>query len=257
MVNRIWHYHFGQGLVKTPGDFGFGGARASHPELLDWLASEFVAQLWRPKTLHRMIMLSSTYRQASRFSEQFSAQDAGNRLLWRFAPRRLEAESIRDAVLWTSGALDLGIGGPPYDVFEPNTSYVKVYTPKHSFGPTEWRRMVYQNKPRMRQDAKFGAFDCPDSSQPTPRRNVSTTALQSLNLLNGPFMMQQAGLFAQRLERESAGDVEGQIRRAFWLALGRSADDDELAAARALVAQQGLLVFCRALYNANEFLYTN
>jgi hypothetical protein len=257
MVNRIWHYHFGQGLVKTPSDFGFGGARASHPELLDWLASEFMAQGWRPKTLHRMIMLSSTYRQAGRFSEQSSAQDAGNRLLWRFAPRRLDAESIRDAVLWTSGALDLGVGGSGYNVFEPNTSYVKVYTPKRSFGPAEWRRMVYQNKPRMRPDATFGEFDCPDSSQTTPRRNVSTTALQALNLLNGPFMMQQAGLFAKRLEREAAGDLEGQIRRAFWLALGRGADDDELAAARALVAQQGLLVFCRALYNANEFLYTN
>jgi hypothetical protein len=257
MVNRIWHYHFGQGLLKTPSDFGFNGGRPSHGELLDWLATEFVAQGWRPKALHRLIMLSSTYRQSSRSSASAVAKDAGNRLLWRFSPRRLEAESIRDAVLWTSGALDLRMGGPGYDAFEPNTNYVKVYTPKKTFGPAEWRRMVYQEKPRMRQDATFGEFDCPDSSQTLARRNVSTTALQALNLLNGSFMVQQAGLFAQRLERAAGGDREGQIRGAFWLAFGRAPDDDELAAARTLIGQQGLPVFCRALYNANEFLYLN
>ncbi len=202
-VNRIWHYHFGQGLLKTPSDFGFNGGRPSHPELLDWLASEFMAGGWRPKALHRMIMLSATYRQSSQPNARCAAVDAGNRLFWRFAPRRLEAEAIRDAVLWTSGALDLRMGGPGYEVFEPNTNYVKVYTPKKSFGPAEWRRMVYQNKPRMRQDATFGEFDCPDSSQTMARRNISTTALQALNLLNGPFMLQQAGLFASRLEPRS------------------------------------------------------
>jgi hypothetical protein len=117
--------------------------------------------------------------------------------------------------------------------------------------------MVYQNKPRMRQDATFGEFDCPDSSQTMARRNVSTTALQALNLLNGPFMVQQAGLFASRLEREAPGDVDGQIRNAFWLAFGRAPEPDELAAARKLISDEGLPVFCRAIYNANEFLYLN
>ncbi len=257
MVNRIWHYHFGQGLVKTPGDFGFNGGRPSHPELLDWLTSEFVAQGGRFKALHRMIMLSATYRQASRHNQLAAAKDAGGSLLWRYTPRRLEAESIRDAVLWVSGALDVRMGGPGYDVFEPNTNYVKVYTPKQSFGPSEWRRMVYQNKPRMRQDATFGEFDCPDSSQTMARRNVSTTALQALNMLNGSFMIEQAGLLAERLTREAGEDREGQIRRAFWLAFGRAPENDELASARALIDAQGLLVFCRALYNANEFLYVN
>lgn len=257
MANRIWHYHFGQGLVRTPGDFGFNGGAASHPELLDWLATEFIAQGGRSKALHRAIMLSSTYRQASRHVSQAAAQDAGARLLWRYPSRRLEAEPLRDSVLFATGALDLRMGGPGYDVFEPNTNYVKVYAPKKSFGPAEWRRMVYQTKPRMRQDATFGEFDCPDSSQSMARRNVSTTALQALNLLNGPFMVQQAGLFAERIEREAGSAPADQVRRAFRLALGREPDADESAAAASLVESQCLLVFCRALLNANEFLYLN
>jgi hypothetical protein len=257
MVNRVWQYHFGQGLVKTPSDFGFNGGVPSHPELLDWLATEFLAEGGRLKPLHRLLMLSGTYRQASRSSAQGVARDAGGRLLWRFAPRRLEAESIRDTVLVTSGALDLRMGGPGYDVFEPNTNYVKVYLPKQTFGPGEWRRMVYQNKPRMRQDATFGEFDCPDSSQTMARRNVSTTALQALNLLNGPFMIEQAGVFAERVKREAGDGRESQIRRAFWLAFGREPQADEIRAAQQLIDHEGLLVFCRALYNANEFVYLN
>lgn len=257
MVNRIWHYHFGQGLVKTPSDFGWGGGRPSHGELLDWLAAEFLEQGGRPKAIHRMIMLSHVYRQSSATNAQAVAVDAQNRLLWRFAPRRLEAEAIRDSVLSASGVLDLRMGGPGYDAFEPNTNYVKVYTPRQSFGPSEWRRMVYQHKPRMRQDGTFGEFDCPDSSQTMARRNVSTTALQALNLLNGSFMVQQAEVFAGRLSREMGENVDSQVQRAFWLALGRAADDGELHYARELVAGEGLVVFCRALLNANEFLYIN
>jgi hypothetical protein len=257
MVNRIWHYHFGRGLVPTPSDFGFGGGQPSHPELLDWLATEFIASGWRPKTIHRLVMLSATYRQASRADNAQLTSDAQNHLLWRFAPRRLEAEAIRDAMLWTSGVLDLGMGGPGYDAFEPSTNYVKVYIPKRSFGRAEWRRMVYQEKPRLRQDATFGEFDCPDSTQAMARRNVSTTALQSLNLLNGPFVMQQSRLFAERLAREAGAETEAQVARGFRLAFGRAADAEELAAGAALVRGQGLLVFCRALLNANEFLYFN
>jgi hypothetical protein len=202
-----------------------------------------------------MIMLSHAYRQSSATRPQAVAVDAQNRLLWRFAPRRLEAEAIRDSVLAVSGALDLRMGGPGYDVFEPNTNYVKVYTPRQDFGPAQWRRMVYQHKPRMRQDATFGEFDCPDSSQAVARRNVSTTALQALNLLNGSFMVQQAEQFAARLPRDAGQEVDAQVQRAFWLALGRAADDQELRLARGLIADEGFVVFCRALLNANEFLY--
>ncbi|MEX2112295.1 MAG: DUF1553 domain-containing protein, partial [Pirellulales bacterium] len=257
LVNRVWHYHFGQGLVNTPSDLGWGGGQPSHPELLDWLAAEFTRGGWRLKPLHRAIMLSSVYRQASHFNAPAAAIDAGDRLLWRYPPHRLEAEAIRDAILQTSGVLDLRMGGPGYDVFEPNDSYVKVYTPKQSFTPAEWRRMVYQNKPRMREDATFGAFDCPDASQAMPRRNVSTTALQALNLLNGPFVVQQAEKFAERLQVEAGDDVDRQIARAFQLAFGRSALDDELAAARQLVQDHGLPAFCRMVFNANELLYVN
>ncbi len=255
MANRVWHYHFGRGLVTTPSDLGWGGGQPSHPQLLDWLAGEFMRGGWRLKALHRVIMLSSVYRQASHSNAKGAAVDAGDRLLWRYPPRRMEAEAIRDAILQTSGVLDLRMGGPGYDVFEPNDNYVRVYTPKQSFTPAEWRRMVYQNKPRMRDDATFGAFDCPDASQAMPRRNVSTTALQALNLLNGPFVVQQADKLAERLQREAGEDMDRQIERGFQLAFGRAAVEQELASARALVREHGLPAFCRALFNANEFLY--
>ncbi len=203
MVNRIWHYHFGQGLVNTPSDFGFNGGRPSHAELLDYLACYFVEGGWRPKAVHRLIMLSHVYRQASDFDAKAAKQDADARLLWRFPPRRLEAEAIRDSILFATGVLDERMGGPGYSVFKPNTNYVRVYEAKQEFGPAEWRRMIYQDKPRSRQDGTFGEFDCPDASQVVGKRNVSTTALQALNLLNASFMIEQSELLARRLEREA------------------------------------------------------
>jgi Protein of unknown function (DUF1553)/Protein of unknown function (DUF1549)/Planctomycete cytochrome C len=255
MVNRVWHYHFGQGLVSTPSNFGFHGGQPSHPRLLDWLATEFVAQGWRVKGIHRLMMLSATYRQASSGNARAATVDAGGRLFWRYAPRRLEAEPIRDAILAVSGKLDLRMGGPGYDAFEPNTNYVHVYLPREKFGPAEWRRMVYQSKPRVLQDATFGAFDCPDASQVTPKRNVSTTAIQALSLLNSPFVVEQAEFFAARLRSEAGDAPADQARRGFWLALGRGPGDEELARASRLIGEHGLSAFCRALYNANEFVY--
>ena len=180
MVNRIWHYHFGRGLVATPSNFGFQGQQPSHPELLDWLAAEFIDCGWHVKAMHRLIMLSATYRQSSRFDLAAAKVDVEGRLLWRDAPRRLEAEAIRDSILAVSGLLDPRVGGPSYDVFEPSNDFLHAYVPKQSFGPAQWRRMVYQLKPRMQQDATFGDFDCPDASQPTAQRNRSTTAQQAL-----------------------------------------------------------------------------
>ena len=261
LANRVWQHHFGRGLMANPNDFGFHGGQPSHAELLDWLASELVDGGWRLKPLHRMIVLSSTYRQSSQDNELARAIDADAILLWRYPPRRLEAETIRDAMLAASGRLNRQMGGPGYDPFEPNDNYVKVYTPRSSFGPNEWRRMVYQNKPRMRQDAVFGEFDCPDASHSVARRNVSTTALQALNLLNGPFVFQQANEFAARLEAESSSGESSEqilarrIERAFWLAFGRAPSQDEMAAASTLARQTGLPALCRALYNSNEFIY--
>jgi hypothetical protein len=253
MVNRIWQYHFGRGLVETSSDFGLNGARPTHPELLDWLASEFMAGGWRPKIIHRLILLSTTYRQSSASSARGLETDTDNRLLWRYPPRRLEAEVIRDSMLWVSGALDLRMGGPGYHVFEPNNNYVRVYNPKLTFGPGEWRRMVYQYKPRMQQDATFGAFDCPDGGQIAPRRFASITPLQALNLLNSGFVLQQAELFAERLSHERT--VSEQARRAFLLAFSREPSKDELSAASSLIEEQGMAAFGRAIFNASEFLY--
>jgi mono/diheme cytochrome c family protein len=254
-VNRVWQYHFGEGIVSTPSDFGINGARPSHPELLDWLASELIARKWSLKEIHRLTLLSATYRQAGRPDAKGLAADAGSRLLWRFPPRRVEAEALRDAVLCVSGKLDRTAGGPGFDLFEPNTNYVKVYTPRKEFGPETFRRMIYQTKPRMQLDDTFGAFDCPDAGQIAPRRNRSTTPLQALNLLNGPFLVQQAGFFAERLRKEAGADVPRQVERGFLLALGRRPADEEARAAEALVREHGLAVFCRALFNANEFVH--
>jgi len=253
MVNRIWQYHFGRGLVDSPSDFGLNGAQPSHPELLDWLAAEFVANEWRPKSIHRLILLSATYRQSSETSTRGPQLDADNRLLWRYPHRRLEAEVIRDCMLSVSGTLDLRMGGPGYHVFEPNNNYVRVYNPKQSFGPAEWRRMVYQYKPRMQQDAVFGAFDCPDGGQITPRRFSSTTPLQALNLLNSSFVLQQAEHFATRLR--NAQKVTDQVRMTFALAFAREPASEELRASVQFIEAQGLEAFARAILNANEFLY--
>ncbi len=270
LVNRLWQHHFGQGIVNTPSDFGLNGGKPSHPELLDWLAAEFVhpdpktrrlgdkgTGSWGMKHIHRLILLSATYRQASTFNPQAAAIDRDARLLWRYPPRRLDAEPLRDAYLFVSGKLDLTMGGPGFDLFEPNTNYVKVYNPKKDFGPAEWRRMIYQSKWRMQMDDVFGAFDCPDAGQIAPKRTTSTTALQALNLLNSRFMLQQAKFFAERLEREAGKDVGRQVRRGFRLAFQREPSATEAVAAARLVRDHGLPALCRALFNANEFLFVD
>ncbi|WP_010581625.1 PSD1 and planctomycete cytochrome C domain-containing protein [Schlesneria paludicola] len=254
MANRLWHFHFGQGIVSTPSDFGRNGGTPSHPELLDWLAMELVSGD-SPKRLHRMIVNSATYRQSSQPRDDAMKLDAGTRLLWRFPPRRLEAEPIRDAILAISGNLDDRMSGPGFDLFEPNTNYVKVYNSKHTFGPAEWRRMVYQSKPRMQLDDIFGQFDCPDAGQITPKRTSSITALQALNLLNSRFVLQQSQLFANRLTAEAGPAPADQVRLAFQLGFQRDPTHEELTAAVELIEPHGLVAFCRAFLNANEFLF--
>jgi hypothetical protein len=267
MVNRLWQHHFGEGLVSTPSDFGKNGARPSHPELLDWLASEFVSPTTRAvrnepqpmplsvKHIHWLIVTSAAYRQSSDSQPAGIARDAGDRLIWRFPPQRLEAEPLRDTILSVSGKLELHQGGPGFSAFEANDNYVRVYDPKKEFGPSEWRRMIYMTKVRMHQDSTFGAFDCPDGGQIAPKRMHSTTPLQALNLLNSQFLVQQAGFFAERLEREAPASVDARINRAFELAYNRSPDPQEARAAKLFITQYGLPLFCRALFNSNEFLF--
>jgi hypothetical protein len=263
LVNRLWLYHFGEGLVSTPSDFGVNGATPTHPELLDWLADELVnpkcdpaaAHPWSIKHLQFLMVTSAAYRQSGNSRKEGLIGDASSRYLWRFPPRRLDAEAIRDATLAVSGKLDLRMGGPGYSFFEPNDNYVRIYNPKQNYGSEDWRRTIYGTIVRQRPDGVFGAFDCPDAGQIAPKRARSTTPLQALNLANSRFIMQQAGFFAQRLEREAGHDVDAQVRRAFTLAFQRQADPVEVAAAEKFVREQSLKVFCRELFNCNEFVY--
>ena len=254
IANRLWHYHFGTGIVDTPSDLGVNGGVPSHRELLDWLASELIAGGWRLKNLHRLIVSSRTYRQSSASEPKALAVDSGSRLLWRYPPRRLEAESLRDSILAVSGSLNTKLGGPGFDLFEPNSNYVKVYTTKTTFTDEDFRRMVYQSKPRSELDTFFGAFDCPDAGQVQPKRTVSTTPLQALNMLNGDFLLDQAARFAKRVQQEAGDDPARQAGRAFLLAFGREASPDEVTAGRTLIEQHGLPMLCRSLYNASEFI---
>jgi hypothetical protein len=255
IVNRLWQHHFGEGIVATSSDFGTAGARPTHPELLDWLAAELVEHNWSLRHIHRLIVLSATYRQASADRPEAAAIDAGSRLLWRYPPRRLEAEQIRDAILAASGKLDLTMGGPGFLPFEPNDNYVRVYNPKRSHGPEDFRRMIYMTRIRMQQEPTFGAFDCPDGGQIAPRRSQSITPLQALNLLNSAFVNEQAEFFAKRIEREAGADAGDQVRRAFQIALQRQPATEEVAAGEQVIREHGGAILCRALFNCNEFVY--
>ncbi|MCC6233371.1 MAG: DUF1553 domain-containing protein [Verrucomicrobiales bacterium] len=255
LVNRLWLAHFGEGIVSTPSDFGVNGARAEHPELLDWLATRLRDDGWSLKSLHRRIVTSATYRQSNRPRQEAVAKDAGTRWLWRFPPRRLDAEMIRDAILATSGLLDLRMGGRGFSVFKPNDNYVRVYDPKETFSPDDWRRMIYATKVRMAQDGTFGAFDCPDAGQIQPKRPRSTTAIQALNLFNSPFVHEQARAFADRVRTGSGTTPDAQVKRAFELALGRPPHPEEWRVSHSLVLEHGLPTLCRVLFNSNEFLH--
>jgi hypothetical protein len=257
IVNRLWQHHFGTGLVVTPSDFGANGERPSHPELLDWLAAELIDRHWNLRHIHRLIVTSAAYRQASGPRPDAMAIDAQSRLLWRYPPRRLEAEAIRDSILAASGQLDLAMGGPGFLAFEPNDNYVRVYNPKQSFGPADFRRMIYMTRIRMQQDGTFGAFDCPDGGQIAPRRMQSTTPLQALNLLNSPFCSQQAERLAGRVKSESDDDAATQVRRAFALVYQREPAAEEQSASEAVVREHGLAILCRALLASNELLYVD
>ncbi len=254
LVNRLWQYQFGIGLVDTPSDFGANGTPPTHPELLDWLAREFMRSGWSIKHMQRLILTSDSWKQDSTPRSEAMAIDASSRLLWRFPPRRLEAEGIRDCILAATGQLDLTMGGAGFSAFEVELENVRHYFPKKEFGPADWRRMVYMTKVRQEKDAVFGIFDCPDGSQVTPKRGRSTTPLQALNLLNSRFVMQQAELFAKRIEMEAQGDDQ-RIALAYELCFGRTAGPDEIATASEFIAQHGWVQFSRAMLNANEFVF--
>ena len=263
VVNRIWLGHFGQGLVDTPNDFGTGGSRPSHPKLLDWLAAELIRSGWSIKHVHRQILLSETYRQSSRQADSVPSRarklDRDNRLLWRFPSRRLEGEAIWDSLLAVSGELNLEMGGPGFNFFRSRGG-LTGFPPVTKFSASQMRRMIYAHKIRMEKVPIFGAFDCPDAGQTTPRRTRSTTAIQALNLFNSPFVIDRAKAFAARVRAENGIDAETDaidrlVTSAFELSLARPPSVSELRESAAVVRAHDLETLCRVLFNSNEFLF--
>jgi hypothetical protein len=258
LVNRVWRHHFGAGLVDTPSDFGTQGERPTHPELLDWLASEFMSRGWKLKELHRLICMSRAYRQSSRPDSEGLRIDADGRWLWRYSPRRLEAEAIRDSILFASGSLDFKMGGPGVNVYKPSSKPNTIeWEPRESPGPETWRRTIFLLRARGADDGMFKPFDVPDCGQVRAKRNTSTTPLQAMNLLNSPFIIEQSQRMATRVQREAGGDLARQIERVFALTLAREPGNQERAACIEVAEQHGLAAVCRAVFNSNEFLFLN
>jgi len=255
LVNRLWHYTFGNGIVDTPSDFGANGSRPTHPELLDWLADEFVKGGWSIKHIQRLILMSATFRQSSAPRADAAAVDADGRLLWRYTPRRLEAEAIRDSMLAVSGALDLKMGGPGFYLMDVVTENVMHYFPKEKYTPAEYRRMVYLFRIRAAQDGVFGSFDCPDGGSVMAKRSRSNTPLQALNLFNSSFITQQSDLLAKRLRTEAGEAPDAQAALAFRLFYARPPDAYEQRNSAEMIRAHGLQSFARALYNTSEFLF--
>lgn len=255
IVNRLWQFHFGTGIVDTPSDLGLNGTPPTHPQLLDWLAMELMENQWSLKHIQRLILHSSTWQQSNVPRPEAMKVDAASRLLWRFPLRRLEAEGIRDSILAVSSSLDLqSAGGPGFSPFKVQMENVRHYHPKESYGPEDWRRMVYMTKVRQEREQVFGAFDCPDASQAVAKRSRSTTPLQALNLLNSNFVLQQAEIFAQRLQKEQQA-LDSQIQTAWQLCFSRSPSKEELTEAKTFIQTEGMVQFTRALLNSNEFVF--
>ncbi|MFM8890942.1 MAG: DUF1553 domain-containing protein, partial [Planctomycetia bacterium] len=255
MANRVWQFHFGTGLVTTPSDFGAAGSLPTHPDLLDWLAGRFIDDGFRVKSLHRLIVRSAAYRQASAAHPQGLAADADNALVWRYAPRRLEAEAVRDAMLSVSGLLNLEMGGPSFRPFTTTSFNATFYHPSDSAEPAYNRRTVYRMNVNSGKDPLLDVFDCPDPSVKTPRRGVTITPLQSLSLMNNAFVQRQAAALAARALAAAPDDTEAAVQAAYRLALQRAATPAETARGAAAVRDRGLVGLCWALLNSTEFVY--
>lgn len=285
MVNRVWHWHFGRGIVPTPGNFGKMGMPPSHPELLDWLATEFVRQRWSLKQMHRLIMTSETYQMASTFAPPANLEkDPTNVLLWRFPLRRLEGEAIRDIILSASGQLSLEAGGPPFFPAIPKALRESYRAGKWELtqeGPSNWRRSVYTYWKRGLKYPMFEVHDQPDPNVTCERRNTTTVPTQALTLSNNEFVLIQARYFAERVAREGGDTAEKQIETLYRIALSRAPDQEELKSAVSFLQKQqsyhltlqstsgsergsasglalaALTDLAHVLLNSNEFVYVN
>jgi hypothetical protein len=257
IVNRVWQYHFGEGIVATPNDFGRMGALPTHPELLDWLAVEFRDGGQSLKELHRMIVTSNTYQQSSADNAANSAIDGGNQFLWRANRKRLSAEELRDSILTVSGAMNFEMGGPGYYLFALEKTEHSPHFEYHKFDPADkasHRRSIYRFIARSQPNPYMTTLDCADSSQSTPRRNETLTSLQALALLNNKFNLVMAEEFAARLEKENK-DLESQVRQAIALVTQRPANATEVEELVAYAETHGTANLCRLLFNLSEFLF--
>ena len=254
LANRLWHYHFGTGIVDTPNDFGYMGGRPTHPDLLDFLAHRLVNNHWRLKALHKMIMTSRVYRQSTDWKRDAAALDGDNRLLWRFPPRRLSAEEFRDTILAIAGKLDTAMGGPGFRLYHYMRDNVSTYRPLDLHGPETYRRAVYHQNARASVVDLMTDFDQADCTLSSPRRVNTTTPLQALTMLNHSFTIDMSNALGERAE-QAGSDVADRIRRIFELAYQRSPDKEELELCKKVVQDHGLPALCRAIINSNELLY--
>jgi hypothetical protein len=269
MVNRLWQHHFGRGIVPIPNDFGKLGDAPTHRELLDWLASEFVAGGWRIKRMHRLIMTSNAYRMSSQANDRALRLDPANTLLWRFAMRRLTAEEVRDSILAVSGRLNPKMGGP--STYPPIPKEVLAGQSRPGQGwptsPAEEasRRSVYIHVKRSLLVPMLAQFDLADTDASCPVRFTTTVPTQALGMINGDFSNEQAAALAQRLTNETPEGLDAQVRRALRLTIGRVPSADEVAKDVAFVRDlqqqrrlghtEALRLYCLLVLNANEFFY--
>ena len=266
MVNRVWHYHFGRGLSGTPSDFGVMGERPSHPELLDYLTATFLENGWSLKKLHRAILLSNAYQQSSDYNAEAATADPENKLVWRFTRRRLEGETIRDAMLAVSGTLNAKMGGP--GVFPPLPPGVitRGGWKKDEDTSEASRRSVYIFVRRNTRYPMFEAFDMPDTHESCARRNNTVTAGQALDLMNNELVLDWSRALAKRAGNDAGMSAESRVERAYRLVYSRAPKAEETAAAVAFLKrhepvagseQAAFVDFCHMLLNSNEFVYMN
>jgi len=256
-VNRVWHYHFGRGIVETPNDFGHMGALPTHPELLDWLAFWFLDNGESLKNLHRLIATSATYRQSSANRADYALLDSDNRYLWRMNCARLDAESIHDSLLFISGRLDPAMGGPAVRqfYFKDDHSPVYDYTQFDVDSPAARRRSIYRFTVRSVPDPLMDSLDCPDASILTPKRSVTLTSLQALALLNNPFVLKQCEHLAERVS--NAGPLNKQIEEVYQLVLNRRPTALELRKLVPFARKNGMASVCRLVFNTSEFMFVD
>jgi hypothetical protein len=269
MANRLWQFHFGRGIVPTPNDFGNLGEAPTHPELLDWLAGEFVRAGWKLKTMHRLIMLSNAYRMSSAATPAGLDKDPGNRLFWRFNMRRLAAEEVRDSILAVSGKLNLKAGGPGVYPPIPKEVLAGQSVPGSGWGnspPEEAsRRSVYVHVKRSLLVPILSQHDMADTDSSCAVRFTTTVPTQALGMINGEFTNEQAERLAERFEREMPDELPKQIVRGIRLTASRTPGKDEIERDAAFVrklqnesgmtAHKALTQYCLLLLNANEFVY--